>query len=120
MSDASDYFENLIVDSHLAGATKPWLALFTDATLDSGSGTEVTGGAYARQEVTLRSGSAGVTTNSGSVSVWVPTCTVTNAALMTLSNAGSMLVHGGLAATVACTSGDTVTFADGAISVTVT
>src|SRR4030095_7335610 len=52
-AQASDYLENLIVD-HLFRTrtwTKPtalYLALYTSAPSDSGGGTEVAGGSYAR------------------------------------------------------------------------
>lgn len=54
---ASDYLENKILD-HILGNTAysapatVYLALFTVAPSDSGGGTEVTGGSYARKAVT--------------------------------------------------------------------
>lgn len=53
----SDYLENKLLDHSLGGGdyTRPatvYVALFTAAPSDSGGGTEVSGGAYARVAVT--------------------------------------------------------------------
>ena len=54
MSQLSDYAENAALDWLMGGATptRPsarYLALFTAAPSDSGGGTEMSGGGYARQ-----------------------------------------------------------------------
>lgn len=56
----SDYLENALLDHALGGPdyTRPgtvYLALFTVAPSDSGGGTEVSGGSYARKSVTNNS-----------------------------------------------------------------
>lgn len=53
----SDYLENKLLDHVLGGSdyTRPgtvYIALFTTAPSDTGGGTEVSGGAYARASVT--------------------------------------------------------------------
>lgn len=69
----SDYLENKVLDHVLGKAayTMPtcYLGLFTAAPSDSGGGTEVTGGSYARQNATtaLGSASAGSSTNSSQI-----------------------------------------------------
>lgn len=57
MGAKSDYLENKILDHVLGGGdyTRPghvYFALFTSAPTDAGGGTEITGGSYARVDVT--------------------------------------------------------------------
>lgn len=57
MGSKSDYLENKVLDHVLGGGdfTRPataYIALFTVTPSDSGGGTEVTGGSYARVAVT--------------------------------------------------------------------
>jgi hypothetical protein len=64
MAEFTDYLENKIIDHMLRNQayTPPstvYVALFTTATGDDGSGTEVSGGSYARQAVTLGAASGG-------------------------------------------------------------
>ena len=85
MSAISDYLENELI-KHLfrtGSFTKPtglYLALFTVAPSDSGGGTEVTGGAYARQQRDpldanwdATSGTDGKTANTAVVTFPAPT-----------------------------------------------
>ena len=57
MAEFTDFLENKIIDHMLRNQaytppTTVYVALFTTATTDAGGGTEVSGGAYARQAVT--------------------------------------------------------------------
>lgn len=124
MAAMTDYLENALVDHVLRNTaytspTTVYLALFTDATSDAGGGTEVTGGSYARQAVTMTAPSNGATENSGTVSFTnMPAATVTHCAIFDASTAGNMLLHGALDASRTVGSGDTLTFAAGALDVT--
>ena len=56
----SDFLENALLDHSLGGPdyTRPanvWLGLFSVAPTDAGGGTEITGGAYPRKQVTNNS-----------------------------------------------------------------
>ena len=58
MTALSDYLEGMVIDwlrnnSPASPPTTLYLALYTTATDDAGGGTEVTGGSYARQTITL-------------------------------------------------------------------
>ena len=60
----SDYLENKLTDHVFSGTaytapTTIYIALFTSACSDSATGTEVSGGSYARQAVTWAAASAG-------------------------------------------------------------
>lgn len=74
MSALSDYYENKIIDHMFRGQafTPPatvYLALFTAVDgLEANNPTdEVSGGAYARQAITLTAPSGGVSSNSGDI-----------------------------------------------------
>jgi hypothetical protein len=72
MAEMSNYLENALINATLRATTytsptNVYVALFTSDPTDAGSGTEVSGGSYARKEVTFGSPSNGVTTNSADV-----------------------------------------------------
>jgi hypothetical protein len=78
MSEMSNYLENALINVTLRATayTAPatvYVSLWTSDPTDAGSGTEVTGGSYARTAVTFAAPSNGVTTNSADVTF--PTCT---------------------------------------------
>ncbi len=103
MSIATNYFENLCLNP-LRGlpANAPaqvYVALFLTNPGETGAGTEVTGGGYARQPVTFSAPaetSAGVQSISNIASIVFPTAsaawgTITYVALMDSISAGNML-----------------------------
>lgn len=124
MSQLSDYAENALINAMLRNTayTSPatvYLALFTTATSDSATGTEVAGGSYARQAITFGAPSNGVAANTVAVVFTaLPAATVTHAAIMNASTAGNMLFHGALATSKTVGAGDTLTFAIGGITAT--
>jgi len=128
-AQASDFLENLIVD-HLF-RTRTWskptalyMALFTTAPSDSGGGTEVTGGSYARVNLAPldtnwaatqggttgnSSGTGGVTSNAVAITFPAPTAnwgTVTHFAILDASVGGNMLIWDALVASRTILSGD--------------
>ena len=128
MADAkSDYLERKILDHALGTTTftKPttvYVALFTTNPVDAGSGTEVTGGSYARQSVTFASAStsSGTTTavsNAGVTFTNLPTATITHMALYDASTSGNLLYYGALTASKSVTSGDNFTINSGQLSI---
>lgn len=132
MSDMSDYLEaqllNLIFRTQVAW--KPpavYIALFTAAPDDSGGGTEVTGGAYARQQVAQADaewnapGAAGLIDNVNDITFPVATAnwgTVTHMAVFDAVTGGNMLFHRILAANKIVNTDDTFKFAAGDHDVT--
>jgi hypothetical protein len=133
VSQFSDYFEAAILN-WFRGTTFPaatgsvYASLHTAATADDGTGTEVSGNAYARQGITKATGSwsapaaAGNITNSNAVTF--PTATgswgtVTHGALWDAVTAGNMIMHGALGASKAVALNDVFQYAVGAISITV-
>jgi hypothetical protein len=142
MSAASDYLENQLVDHLFRGATfaKPsslFFALFTAAPSDSGGGTEVTGGSYARVSITpsntnfnatqggtsgVSSGSGGNTTNAVAITFPAPSAswgTVTHYGVFDASSGGNLLVWGALNTPKTINNGDAApSFSAGNFSLT--
>ena len=124
MADLSDYAENKLLDHILGTAaytmpTNVYLALYTVAPSESGGGTEVVGGSYARQAVTFAAGSGGTTANSGTFDFTnMPGVPVVAAAIHDASTGGNMLFHKPLATAKTIDAGDTVRFEPGDIDVT--
>lgn len=131
---ATDYLEQRIIDFVLKGnaefsftpPTTVYVALFTTATADDGSGTEVSGANYARQSVAFSAMTGvtnGVTSNSAEVAF--PTAgaggwgTITHAAVFDALSGGNMLYHGALAVSKTVNENDTFKIAAGSFALTV-
>ena len=127
MAEFTDFMENKIIDHMLrAQAYTPpatvYVALFTSAPRDAGGGTEVSGGAYARQAVTLDAAAGGASSNSADITFPQATAdwgTVTHLALMDALTGGNMLMHSPLDASKTVNNGDTFKFEAGDLDVTV-
>jgi len=115
MAEFSDYLENWIIDHILRAVafTPPatiYLALYTVAPTDAGGGTEVSGGAYARQSFTLTAASAGASSNSADITFPQATAdwgTVVAVGILDALTAGNLLMWSLLDASKTVASGDT-------------
>jgi hypothetical protein len=126
MSELSNYLENALVNATLRATTYTspttvYVALFTTDPTDAGSGTEVSGGAYARTAVTFAAPSNGVTTNTADVTF--PTCTlawgiVTHIGIYDASTSGNLLYHTPLDASKTVDAADIFKISSGSLSVT--
>jgi hypothetical protein len=120
MTAISDYLENALIDQIFRAQaysfpTTLYMALFTATPSDSGGGTEVTGGSYARVAVpcslanwsgtqgsgttTASSGSNGTTSNNGTITFPAPTANwgvITGFAIFDAATGGNMLIWGAL------------------------
>ena len=127
MAEFSNYFEDKIIDHMLRNQsyTPPstvYLALFITPTTDAGGGTEVSGGSYARQAVTLSAASGGASENSADITFPQATAdwgTITHVALMDALTGGNMLMHTALDASKTVNNGDTFKINAGDLDVTV-
>lgn len=133
MAAMSDYLEaNLrtLIFRTGAGFAKTaglYVALFTAAPSDSGGGTEVSGGSYARVNVapldanwTAPDSTGGLTDNAGAITFTTATGswgTITHVGIFDASSGGNLLFHGALAASKVVSSGDTFSFAIGALDI---
>jgi hypothetical protein len=126
MSEMSNYLENALINVTLRATaytapTTVYVALFTTDPTDAGSGTEVTGGSYARTSVTFAAPSNGVTTNNADVTF--PTCTsswgvVTHLGIYDALTTGNLLYHTPLDSSKTVDSGDVFKILSGNLSVT--
>lgn len=138
----SDYLENKMVDQLFRGQTAPttstlYVALLTSAPSDSGGGTEVSGGSYARvavtssltnwagtQEIgstTASSGTSGQTSNNIAITFPTPSATwgtATHFGIYDNASSGNLLFYGALTIAKTINQSDTVTFPAGSLTVT--
>lgn len=97
------------------GAMK--LALATSASSASAAGTEVTGGSYARQTLTMGSASAGANASTGAVNFTnMPTATTTHVDIYDSNGTPRRCWFGALAASKATVLGDTLSFSTAQIA----
>lgn len=146
MAGMSDYLENKLVDFLFRGQSLSnptiYVALFTAAPSDSGGGTEVSGGSYARVKAaagagqaladwagtqsagstTASSGTGGQTSNNAAVTFPAPTAnwgTITHFAIFDASTSGNLLFWAALTTSKTVNNGDAApSFAIGALTVT--
>lgn len=142
MSAMSDYLENKLIDHVLRAQayTSPatlYFALFTAAPSDSGGGTEVSGNNYARVGVTASlanfagtqsagsttasSGTGGQSSNNAAINFPTPSGTwgtVTHWGIFDASTSGNLLFHDDLTTSKTINSGDPVSFAIAAMTIT--
>ena len=114
MAEMSNFLENALINATLRNTsytspTTTYLALYTTDPTDADTGTEVSGGSYARQAITFASPSNGVTSNSAAIEF--PTATgswgtITHIGIRDASTAGNLLYHTPLDASKAIASGD--------------
>ena len=126
MAQMSNYLENAIINATLRNTsytspTTVYVALYTSDPTDADTGTEVSGGSYARQSVTFGSPSNGVSTNSADVTF--PTATgswgtVTHIGIRDASTAGNLLYHAPLTTSKTIGSGDIFKISSTNLSVT--
>lgn len=136
----TDFLENKLIDflfrgqalgitgASAAAGTGPttlYVGLFTATPSDTGGGTEVTGGSYARVSVTsalanwagtqsaastvASSGTTGTTSNNGTITFPAPTAnwgTITSIGIFDASTAGNLLIYGALGTNKTVNNGD--------------
>jgi len=104
-------------------ATRPtswYIGLFTDDPGETGSGTEVSGGSYARTAVTM-SVTGNLATNSAAVEFAAATAswgTITHIGVMDAASGGNMIVHAALDASKAIADGDVFRIPTGDLDIT--
>lgn len=115
----SNYLEDKILNhvfkatAYTAPATT-YAALMTAAPNETGGGTEVAGGSYARQAITWGSPSAGTIANSSTLTFSaLPAATITHIAVYDAATSGNLLYYGGLSSNIVSISGADVEFAAG-------
>ena len=126
MSAASDYLEDAVLEYFFrndADTFSPvatlYLALFTTDPSDDASGTEVTGGSYARQAIAFDAASGGSISNSSLITFsGMPAATVTHWAIFDASTGGNMYAHEEWDSARTYSASDDATVAAGAVTIT--
>ena len=126
MSEFSNFLENALINATLRATTYTspatvYVSLWTTDPTDAGSGTEVSGGSYARTAVTFGAPSNGATTNSAAVEFPQATAswgTVGWIGLNDAATSGNLLYHTALDASKTIDIGDIFKIATGNLSVT--
>lgn len=130
MAALTNFAENKVIDALMRaqaiGTPATWyVGLFTAAPSDTGGGTEVSGGSYARVAVTAgltqwagtqgagtttaSSGTNGTTSNNAAITFPAPTAswgTVTHVGIFDASTAGNLWVYTALTASKTVNNGD--------------
>ena len=126
MAEFSDYLENKVLDHVLrntsySSPTTVYVGLYTSNPTDTNSGTEVTGGSYARQALSVTTASAGVVTSSADVTF--PQCTASWGSvgfigILDAVTSGNLLMHTALTTAKTIDSGDILKITTGNLTVT--
>jgi hypothetical protein len=126
MAEMSNYLENALINATLRATTftSPsvvYVGLYTADPTDAGSGTEVSGGAYARQSATFGAPSNGVSTTTADITF--PQCTstwgtVSHIGILDALTTGNLLYHTALDASKTIETGDLFKIASGSLTVT--
>ena len=126
MAAFSNYLENALINGTLRATsytapTTVYVGLFTTDPTDAGSGTEVSGNAYARQAATFAAPSDGAATTSADVQFPQATGTwgtITHFAIFDALTTGNMMYHGALTTSKLIEIGDVFKIATGSLTVT--
>jgi hypothetical protein len=126
MAEMSNYLENALINATLRNTsyTSPsvvYLGLYTSDPTDADTGTEVSGGSYARQAITFGAPSNGVTSNTAAIEFPQATANWGTVGWIGIEDAltgGNLLYHSPLDASKTIASGDIFKIAIGSLSVT--
>ena len=122
----SDYLENKVLD-HVLGTTSytmpatVYIGLSTGSFADDNSGTELSGGSYARQSIAFDAAASGTTDNTAAVDFPVATAswgTVSHYGLFDALSGGNLLIHGAFTASKTVDSGDVLRISAGELDIT--
>lgn len=117
----SAYLKNKII-KHVLGEeaytmpTNVYLALYTTNPTENDTGTEVTGGSYARQQLSFATAVNGAkTSNTAETFSTMPACTVTHWGIRDASSGGNLLYFGAFDISIAINAGNSFPIASGDI-----
>ena len=126
MAEFSNYLENKILDHVLKNVsytspTTVYVGLFTTDPTDAGTGTEVSGGSYARQVLSVTTASGGIVTSSGDVTFPQATAnwgTISHIGILDALSSGNLLMHTPLTTAKTIETGDILKVSSGNLTVT--
>ena len=126
MSEISIYLENALINGTLRATTftapaAVYVSLHTADPTDAGSGTEVSGGSYARQAATFGAPSNGASTTTADITYPQATAgygTVTHIGIFDALTTGNLLYHSPLNTSKTIDTGDIFKITSGSLTVT--
>ena len=126
MAEFSNYLENKILDHVLKNVsytspTTVYVGLFTTDPTDAGTGTEVSGGSYARQALSVTTASGGIVTSSADVTFPQATGnwgTISHIGILDALTSGNLLMHTPLTTSKTIENGDILKISSGNLTVT--
>lgn len=127
MAEFSNYLENKILDHVLRNTsytspTTVYVGLYTSNPGEGNTGTEVSGGSYARQVLSVTTASGGVVTSSADVTFPQATSswgTISHIGLLDALTSGNLLMYTALTTSKAIESGDVLKIASGSLTASV-
>ena len=126
MAEMSNYLENALINGTLRATTLTapaavYVSLHTADPTDAGSGTEVSGGSYARQSATFAAPSGGASATSADINFPQATGnwgTIGWIGIWDASTTGNLLYHTALDTSKTIDTGDIFKIASGSLTVT--
>jgi hypothetical protein len=114
MAEMSNYLENALINATLrytsyTSPTTTYLALYTSDPTDADTGTEITGGSYVRQAITMGAPSNGTSTNSSAIEFPQATAdwgVISYVGIRDAVTSGNLLFHTALDAAKTINNGD--------------
>lgn len=127
MAEISNYLEDAIINATLrntsyASPTTVYIGLYTSNPTDANTGTEVSGGSYARKSVTFAAPSDGVALSNADVIFDTATAnwgTVTHIGILDALTSGNLLYHTQLDTSKVIDTNDIFRINSGALTVTI-
>lgn len=124
MAELSNYLENKLLDHVLRNVsytspTTVYVGLYTSDPADDNSGTEVSGGSYARQILSVTTASGGIVTSSADVTFPQATAswgTISHLGLLDAITSGNLLMHTALTTSKTIDSGDVLKISTGSLT----
>ena len=126
MAEMSNYLEDALINATLRATTftspaTVYVSLHTADPTDAGTGTEVSGGSYARQSASFAAPSNGASATNADITFPQATGnwgTVTHIGIWDASTSGNLYYHTALDASKTIDTGDIFKIASGSLTVT--
>jgi hypothetical protein len=126
MAEMSNYLENALINVTLRATsytapTTVYVGLYTSDPTDANTGTEVSGGSYARKSATFGAPSNGVSTTSADIQFDQATAswgTIAYIGILDALTSGNLLYHTPLDTSKDIATGDIFKIASGSLTVT--
>lgn len=127
MAEISNYLENKLLDHVLRNTsytspTTVYVGLYTSNPDEGNTGTEVSGGSYARQALSVTTASGGIVTSSADVTFPQATVnwgTISHIGLLDALTSGNLLMYTALTTSKAIDSGDVLKIASGSLTASI-